>query len=112
MSSELYALDSNSGEGEDARHLAVKDSAQQLGVEAGDLVRRLFCLFLSSQPVKPSRLLSAPEVAELLNTNTQVVYRLARNQNLPAVNLGERMLRFTELSVAEFINRGGISRAA
>lgn len=88
------------------------EQAELLGVELGDLVRRLFCLLIAPASSKPDRLLSAQEVAELLNTNTQVVYRLARNQDLPAINLGERMLRFTEFSVSEFISRRGVSRAA
>ena len=88
------------------------DPSEQLGHEVGDLVRRLFCLLVSPTPPKPTRLLSAQEVAELLNTNAQVVYRLARNQELPSVNLGERILRFSEVSVHEFIKRGGVKRAA
>jgi len=87
-------------------------SSEQLGFEVGDLVRRLFCLLVAPTPPKPTRLLSAQEVADLLNTNAQVVYRLARNQELPSVNLGERILRFSELSVHEFIKRGGVKRAA
>ncbi len=54
------------------------------------------------------RLLKAPAVANLLQTNTQAVYRLAREGKLPAVPLGERTLRWTEESIAEFIARGGI----
>ncbi len=86
--------------------------SEQLGFEVGDLVRRLFCLLVVPTPAKPTRLLSAQEVADLLNTNAQVVYRLARNQELPSVNLGERILRFSEDSVHEFIKRGGVKRAA
>src|SRR5260221_299756 len=84
----------------------------ELAVEVGDLVSRLISLLVSPTEVKASRLLNAQEVADLLNTNSQVVYRLARSQELPAVNLGERILRFSELSVSEFIKRGGVSRAA
>lgn len=87
-------------------------ASEQLGFEVGDLVRRLFCLLVSPTPPKPTRLLSAQEVADLLNTNAQVVYRLARNQELPSVNLGERILRFSEVSVTDFIRRGGVKRAA
>lgn len=112
MSTRFQALGTNVVEPVDGQQAGSADQAQQLGTEVGDLVRRLFCLFLSSDPVKPSRLLSAQDVAELLNTNIQVVYRLARNKDLPAVNLGERMLRFSEVSVSEFIKQGGVSRAA
>src|SRR5262249_3266096 len=87
-------------------------SSEQLGFEVGDLVRRLFCLLVAPAPPKPTRLLSVQEVADLLNTNAQVVYRLARNQELPSVNLGERILRFSEVSVTDFIRRGGVKRAA
>lgn len=87
--------------------------AELLGTEIGDLARRLFCLFaLPAGTDTTPRLLTAPEVAEVLKTNTQAVYRLARNRELPAVNLGQRMLRFTEASVYEFVRRGGVGRAA
>lgn len=84
----------------------------ELALEVGDLVSRLVCLLVSPSEAKATRLLNAQEVADLLSTNAQVVYRLARSQELPAVNLGERMLRFSEVSVSEFIKRGGVSRAA
>lgn len=87
--------------------------AEVLGSEIGDLARRLFCLFaLPAGTNTAPQLLTAQEVAELLKTKTQVVYRLVRSRELEAVNLGERMLRFTESSVHEFINRGGVKRAA
>jgi excisionase family DNA binding protein len=114
MNRQLHALAPNAGDSigdlQSIPTVAIEQS-QKLGVEVGDLVRRMFCLFMAPTPAKPNRLLNAQEVAKLLNTNAQVVYRLARSQELPAVNLGERMLRFTELSVSEFINRGGVSRA-
>jgi len=91
----------------------VTSEAEVLGAEIGDLARRLFCLF--ALPVGTNttpRLLTAQEVADVLKTNAQVVYRLARNRELPAVNLGQRMLRFTEASVDEFVRRGGVGRAA
>jgi excisionase family DNA binding protein len=91
----------------------VVSQAEVLGSEIGDIARRLFCLFaLPAGTNTASQLLTAQEVAELLKTNTQVVYRLVRSRELEAVNLGERMLRFTESSVNEFINRGGVKRAA
>lgn len=87
--------------------------AEVLGSEIGDLARRLFCLFAMPGGTNAApQLLTAQEVAELLKTNIQVVYRLVRSRELEAVNLGERMLRFTESSVNEFINRGGVKRAA
>ena len=91
----------------------VASQAEALGTEIGDLARRLLCLFAlptNANPTPP--LLTAQEVADVLKTNAQVVYRLARDRELPAVNLGQRMLRFTEASVHEFVSRGGVSRAA
>jgi excisionase family DNA binding protein len=91
----------------------VVSQAEVLGSEIGDIARRLFCLFaLPTGTNAAPQLLTAQEVAELLKTNAQVVYRLARNRELPSVNLGERMLRFTEASVYEFVRRGGVGRAA
>jgi excisionase family DNA binding protein len=94
-------------------HDSAVSQAEVLGSEIGDLARRLFSLFaLPSGTNTTPRLLTAQEVADVLKTNTQVVYRLARNRELPAVNLGQRMLRFTEASVYEFVRRGGVGRAA
>jgi excisionase family DNA binding protein len=91
----------------------VVSQAEVLGGEIGDIARRLFCLFALPAGISTApQLLTAQEVAELLKTNTQVVYRLVRSRELEAVNLGERMLRFTESSVTGFINRGGVKRAA
>jgi excisionase family DNA binding protein len=61
-----------------------------------------------NQERKAPRLLTARDVAERLQTNTQAVYRLAREGKLPAVPLGERTLRWTEESVADFIETGGV----
>jgi len=54
-------------------------------------------------------LLTARDVARLLNSNTQAVYRLAREGKLPAVKLSPRTLRWTEDAVSAFILRGGIA---
>ncbi len=88
------------------------DATKKLASEVGDLVERLVSLMVSPEPTKPTQLLKAKEVAALLKTNSQVVYRLARDQELPAINLGPRILRFTQGSVSEFIKRGGVRTAA
>jgi excisionase family DNA binding protein len=88
------------------------DPTKKLASEVGDLVERLVSMLVSPETPKPAQLLRADEVAELLNTNLQVVYRLARSQELPAINLGARILRFTEGSISEFIKRGGVRTAA
>lgn len=89
-----------------------KEPTKQLASEVGDLVERLVSMVISPTPTKPAQLLKAKEVAELLKTNSQVVYRLARDQELPAINLGPRILRFTECSISDFIKRGGVRNAA
>jgi excisionase family DNA binding protein len=88
------------------------EPTKQLASEVGDLVERLVSMLVSPEPTKLPQLLRAEEVAGLLNTNLQVVYRLARDQELSAINLGPRSLRFTEGSVSEFIKRGGVRTAA
>jgi excisionase family DNA binding protein len=88
------------------------EAPKKLASEVGDLVERLVSLMVNPEPTKPAQLLKAKEVAKLLKTNSQVVYRLVRNQELPAINLGPRNLRFTEGSISEFIKRGGVRTAA
>jgi predicted DNA-binding transcriptional regulator AlpA len=58
-------------------------------------------------PAAPA-LLTARDVAHCLQTNTQAVYRLAREGKLPAVKLNPRTLRWTEDAVSAFINGDGI----
>jgi|GEM_PF-7041967 len=88
------------------------EATKKIASEVGDLVERFVSLLVNPAPAKPTQLLTADEVAELLKTNSQVVYRLARNQELPAINLGPRILRFTEGSISDFIKRGGVPTAA
>jgi excisionase family DNA binding protein len=52
-------------------------------------------------------LLTARAVAARLQTNVQAVYRLAREGELPPVVLGTRSYRWTEDTVAAFIERRG-----
>ena len=63
-------------------------------------------------PAEPS-LLTARDVAARLQTNVQAVYRLARDGRLsPDVVLGPRTYRWTEHTVAAFIERGGVAAPA
>jgi excisionase family DNA binding protein len=55
------------------------------------------------------RLLTAPQVADRLQTNVQAIYRLAREGSLPAVVLGTRSYRWTEHVVTDFIERRGVA---
>jgi predicted DNA-binding transcriptional regulator AlpA len=48
-------------------------------------------------------LLCARDVARRLQTNTQAVYRLAREGRLPAVKISTRSYRWTEEVVSAFI---------
>lgn len=48
-------------------------------------------------------LLTAHDVAHRLQTNTQTIYRLAREGKLPAVKLSPRAYRWTEDIVSAFI---------
>ena|SRR2546421_10210144 len=58
-------------------------------------------------------LLTARDVAQRLQTNTQAIYRLARDGKLPPdVVLGTRSYRWTEHTVDQFIERGGIAQRA
>lgn len=76
---------------------------------ASDLVH-LLSERAAEQDAKPAPpLLSARDVASRLQTNTQAVYRLAREGKLPAVQLGSRTLRWTDDAVNGFIARGGIA---
>lgn len=51
-------------------------------------------------------MLTARQVAEMLNVNTARVYQLAREGVLPSVRL-LRQVRFSEDAIREFIARGG-----
>jgi excisionase family DNA binding protein len=53
------------------------------------------------------KLLTADDVAELLNTKNQRVWAMVRANDLPCVRLGSRQLRFDRLAVEQFIQSGG-----
>lgn len=50
-------------------------------------------------------LLQARDVAAILQTNTQAVYRLSREGKLTVIKLGPRTLRWTKEAVEDFISR-------
>ena len=57
------------------------------------------------------KLLSAREVADLFGDDVQTVYRLARNNILPFVKLGNRKIKFSPEQIDEFIKQGGYKEA-
>lgn len=76
--------------------------------ELTGLIERILSEREAAPPTIAPSLLTAPDVACLLQTNTQAVYRLAREGKLPAVKLSPRTLRWTEDAVLAFIASGGI----
>jgi excisionase family DNA binding protein len=52
------------------------------------------------------RLLTATEVANILQVSKARVYELARTKAIPSITLGVRQLRFSEASLREFVARG------
>jgi excisionase family DNA binding protein len=53
-------------------------------------------------------ILTAPEVAEILNINIQRVYELVRSRKrngMPVIKLGERQYRFSREAILEWMNR-------
>ncbi len=53
------------------------------------------------------RLLTAKEVAPILQVKTARVYELARERAIPSVRIGERQLRFDEAALRNWIANGG-----
>jgi excisionase family DNA binding protein len=56
-----------------------------------------------SSAVRPGRLLSAEDVAELLGVPRTFVYALARRGDLPVVRVGERYVRFRAEALEQWI---------
>lgn len=52
-------------------------------------------------------LLKADEAARILAVKTPRVYELARIGAIPSVRLGEKQVRFSEVALREFIEKGG-----
>lgn len=75
--------------------------------ELTGLVERILSERETSPPTAPL-LLTVRDVARCLQTNTQAVYRLAREGKLRAIKLSPRTLRWTEDAVMAFIAGGGI----
>jgi excisionase family DNA binding protein len=55
------------------------------------------------------KLITAQEVAVILNVPLARVYELARTQTLPSVHLGSRQLRFDEARLHDWIESGGVT---
>ncbi len=53
------------------------------------------------------RLLTAKEVAPLLQVTSARVYELARERAIPVIRIGERQLRFDEAALRDWIAAGG-----
>jgi excisionase family DNA binding protein len=53
------------------------------------------------------QLLTAEDIAVLLNTKLQRVWTLARENDLPCIRLGKRQMRFDRQAVEQFIRSGG-----
>ena len=53
------------------------------------------------------RLLTAKEVAPILQVKPARVYELARERAIPSVRVGERQLRFEESALRDWIVAGG-----
>ena len=53
------------------------------------------------------KLITAQEVAVILNVPLARVYELARTKTLPSVHLGSRQLRFDEAKLHDWIASGG-----
>lgn len=75
--------------------------------ELAGLIERILSEREVAHALAAPTLLTARDVARCLQTNTQAVYRLAREGKLPAVKLSTRTLRWTEDSVTAFIASGG-----
>jgi excisionase family DNA binding protein len=58
------------------------------------------------------QLLTAEDIADLLNTKLERVWALAREKDLPCVRLGKRQMRFDRQAVERFIASGGSKDAA
>ena len=80
--------------------------------ELTGLIERILSAREAAAPPTSQTLLTARDVARLLQTNTQAVYRLARGGKLPAIKLSTRTLRWTEDAVMAFIAGGGIEADA
>jgi excisionase family DNA binding protein len=57
------------------------------------------------------KLLTAEEVACILQVSKARVYELVRRRAIPAITLGERQIRFDETALRAWIAEGGSTRA-
>ena len=53
------------------------------------------------------KLLTADEVADILQVSKARVYELVRRRSIPALMLGERQIRFDETALREWIATSG-----
>lgn len=58
------------------------------------------------------RLIKAKQAAELLNVRLPRLYELTRQRLIPSVRVGEKSLRFDEVALREWVERGGVTQNA
>jgi excisionase family DNA binding protein len=56
------------------------------------------------------RLIRAKEAAELLDLRLPRLYELTRQRLIPSVKVGEKSLRFNEVALREWVERGGLTK--
>jgi excisionase family DNA binding protein len=56
------------------------------------------------------RLIKAKEAAELLDLRLPRLYELTRQSLIPSVKVGEKSIRFNEVALREWVERGGITK--
>jgi excisionase family DNA binding protein len=59
------------------------------------------------EPAEPDQLLTADDLAARWRVRREMIYRLAREGDLPTVRLGPRYVRFSLSAIAEFEKNGG-----
>lgn len=79
-------------------------------IPAGELAERIRALPIVSRPqaeprAAPEQLLTAEQVAEWLQLNTQSVYRLAREGKIKRVQVSDNTVRFSRSEVERFLDR-------
>ncbi len=55
--------------------------------------------------IENKQILTAEDVAEMLSVSKQSIYRLARQNLIPHVRLGNRTVRFSKIKIEEWLSK-------
>jgi len=83
------------------KHYKEKVKQEKIATNKKEVIKSLQ---FSHARVRPPQYHTVKEVATLLNCSVKTVYRLVKDKNIEAINLGQRMIRISKTDLDNMFN--------